>query len=97
MHGKTTIKIYVLCLCGLYLLVIKKVMRQFLGEQKYRLTSLSQLTSVSGENFRNILEKILLSQTRGRGQKFVHDLQYAASINMTQCRIFFIIRFFLIG
>ena len=68
--------IYVLCLCGLYLLVIKKVMRRNVGEQKYRLTKTAQLTSVSGESFRKILEKILLSQRRGRGQKSVDDPQY---------------------
>jgi len=63
--------VYVLCLRGLYFLVIKKVMRRNVGEQNYRLTTRSKLTSVSGENFgkilEKILEKILLSQRRGRG------------------------------
>jgi hypothetical protein len=78
------------------LLVIKKVLRRDVGEQNYRLAKGSQLSSVSGENFRKILEKILLSQRIGRGQKFVHDPQYGASVNMTPCRAFFVIQFFLI-
>ena len=88
--------VYVLCLCGLCLFVIKKVLRRNVGEQNDRLTKRSQLTRVSGENFRKILEKILLSQRSGRGQTSVHDPQYGASINMTPCHVFFIIRFFLI-
>jgi len=80
-----------LCLCGLYLLLRKNVLRRNVGEQNYGLTTRSQLTSVSGENFSENFGENCTEQKKRKGTKVCprstiwcrnkHDAMYSLLFN----------------